>query len=446
MFKENLDKLLADFTTKLYELIETELNNTIESLNNIIDSSFQFRDDFKMLLINMLNNFEIKINKISELIKDKKENLSQDLESFEQAIENNFDQIIRSSVDSVAALNNPIDKAMKNYYQAITKSDKVHINNFWFIKNISRINEEATNLIKVSKSDLVFILPKLENHLDLEQFKKISSNVRIKLASSEPHTNSFVKKFKELKGLEYRTLKNESIVIMKGDDNYLIIGIIQEDKGSMSNVIGFGSNYKPIIQLIDIIVKSTWNLASSDLHETPKSIGMIAKPISSIEVSPPKPLKPMGATPFQSTTSSQGRIEIQKSKISQATKPLPKEKAEEQPIPIQSSEKVTEFSQKLQKQVSFTSKAIPKAGDETGFIINNAFNTLVQKLGNFRGYQFSQELQKVSDLVLEKRGFSVTLHKLRSLILKFKEHETLLNQNDINEIIQNIEEWKKHLL
>jgi hypothetical protein len=173
---------------------------------------------------------------------------------------------------------------------------------------------------------------------------------------------------------------------------------------------------------------------------------MISKPAISTEVSQPKPLKPIGATTFQTTSNSQGRIDLQKSKISQSIKPHPKEKTEEQTIPIQSSEEVKEFSQKLQQQVDFTSKATPKEGDETGFIINNTFNTLVQKLGNLKGFQFSQELQKVSDLVLEKRGFSVTLHKLRSLILKFKDQRNNLSHNDISEIIQNIEEWKKHLL
>ena len=206
-FKENLDKLVEQFTNKLYQLIEIEFKNTIESLTNIINSTFRFRDDFKMLLVNMLNNYEIKINEISEFIKEKKENLSKDLESFEKAIENNFDQIIRNSVDSVAALNNPIDKLMKGYYLTITKSDATHVNDFWIIKNESRVNEEIVNLLGNSKNELILILPKLENHLDLEQFNKISSTLKIKLASSDAHTNSYVKNLFHKRKADYSCLK-----------------------------------------------------------------------------------------------------------------------------------------------------------------------------------------------------------------------------------------------
>ena len=260
-FKENLDKIGEEFTEKLHQLIEIEFNNTIESLNNIIDSTFRFRDDFKMLLINILNNFEIKINNVSELIKQKKENLLEDLESFEKAIENNFDQIIRNSVDSVAALNNPIDKIMKGYYQTITKSDTIQINDFWVVRNEFHINEEIMNLIKNTKNELTLILPKLENHLDLEQFNKVSSTLKIKLVSSEAHTNSYVKKFKEIKALEYRTLKNDTVIIMKGDDNHIVIGIIETSKNPLNNFIGFGSNYKPLIKLIEPLIQTTWNTA-----------------------------------------------------------------------------------------------------------------------------------------------------------------------------------------
>ena len=64
VFKENFNKFLGDFTANLHKLIEEEFNNTIESLNNIIDSTFQFRNDFQMVLLNMLNSYETKINTI----------------------------------------------------------------------------------------------------------------------------------------------------------------------------------------------------------------------------------------------------------------------------------------------------------------------------------------------------------------------------------------------
>ena len=70
---------------------------------------------------------------------------------------------------------------------------------------------------------------------------------------------------------------------------------------------------------------------------------------------------------------------------------------------------------------------------------------LIQKLHSLKGEEFSSELQKVADLVLEKKGFSVTLHKLRSIINQYRFNDLLLEEKDIKQIIENIESWKKKL-
>ena len=57
-----------------------------------------------------------------------------------------------------------------------------------------------------------------------------------------------------------------------------------------------------------------------------------------------------------------------------------------------------------------------------------------------------ESVQKIADLILETKGFSVTLHKLRSTINKYKEKMNLLTPDDVRIIITNIEEWKKHIL
>ncbi|MHA2290454.1 MAG: hypothetical protein ACXABG_16835, partial [Promethearchaeota archaeon] len=72
IFKENFNKFLGDFTANLHKLLDDELKNTIEAHSKIIDSTFQFRNDFQMVLLNMLNSYEKKINTIIELIKLKR--------------------------------------------------------------------------------------------------------------------------------------------------------------------------------------------------------------------------------------------------------------------------------------------------------------------------------------------------------------------------------------
>ncbi|MBA7634571.1 hypothetical protein ES703_42157 [subsurface metagenome] len=433
VFQENFEKILEDFTVNLHKLIEDEFDNTIESLKNIIDSTFQFRDDFQMLLLNLLNSYESKINKTIEMVKKKRNSLSSDLKDFENVIIDSFNAIISSSVDSVAALNNPINKAMVSYYKIITSSEMAKVDNFWHINSVSRVNEEILSKITHAKENLLLVVPKLEDHLSIEEFKDIPGTLKIKIASSEAHTNSNVKKFKEIKNLEYRTLKNESVIIIKSDDNYVLMGIIQKNsQDSLKDFVGFATDYAPLIKLILSVINTVWDKASSSLHETPRSLGIMAtlrETTTSKTVGPTKPITPSSLTASQKKTSIAQTQDI----VTELTQKI--------------QDKVKETTQqKALKQAPIASKQIPKAGDDVGMLIDNAFKSLVQRLQNLNGEEFSTELENIAELILEKKGFSVILHKLRSKINQYKTHLGHLSEVDIKHIVESIEEWKKHLI
>jgi len=286
IFKQHAEDLIKNFTNRLHELIETEFASTRESLDNIMKSIFQFRDDFKMLLVNTVNNQEQKLNNIIDMIKTKNGGLSQDLEQFEKLILDNFEIVIKNSVDSVAALNNPIDKVMKNYFQSYVSPEKIQLSDLWIINSVSRVNENIINWITKSNHELILILPKLEPYLSIDSFKAINGNIKIRIASSEAHTNSIAKNLKSIKNLEYRMLKNEDIIILKGDDNYLLIGVLSlNTQDPLNDFIGFATNHRPYLNLLEPFVQSIWEKGSTELYQAPQSLSTkTGKP------TPPKPL------------------------------------------------------------------------------------------------------------------------------------------------------------
>jgi len=439
VFKENFNKFLGDFTANLHKLIEEEFENTIESLNNIIDSTFQFRNDFQMVLLNMLNSYEKKINTIIELIKLKRNNLDDDLKNFENVILDNFKEIIYNSVDSVAALNNPINTALESYLKSATPSED---NDFWQTRSISRVNEEIMLRISQSKQRLMIIVPKLEDHIALDDFKNISKSLKIDIASSEPHTNSHVKNLKELKNLEYRTLRNDNVIICKSDDTHLLIGIIKGDpQNSLQDFIGFVTSNKALIKLFFFVVNAVWDTASASLHETPRSLGIsspkevkVTNPVTSAHFKTPqtKPTTPLTEQP--ATTSPKISYEPKK------------------------TEKITDITEKFQNKIEIPSKKVDttpaptktkeaiKTNEDAAILIKNAFGVLIQKLHKLNGEEFSKEMESIVDLILEKKGFSVTLHKIRSKINQYKTHLRRLSEVDISHIIESIEEWENHIL
>ncbi|KKK44221.1 MAG: hypothetical protein Lokiarch_20150 [Candidatus Lokiarchaeum sp. GC14_75] len=431
IFTEKLDLLLEDFSNTLYDTVEKEFEGTKKPVDNLINTGIQNRDDFKLILLNMLNNFETKMNKIYEIIKENRETLSNKMKNLELKITGNLNEIVQNSVEEVSNLNKPVENLMKGFYSEM-KVLNSKIPDIWFISSQIKLKEEIQKSISTSKEDLILIVPHLDNFITVDQFEKLPKSLKLKVVSSEPHTNSSVKKFTSITNLAYRTLENNKFIALRGDKTNFVIGVILQDaKDSLYDFIGIGSNSKEIIEVMDPILSDTWKNAFSDtFYATQKAQ---AKTVTSRNLESSKSIKAKTIDEIHPVKEVQVNIR----------------KVEEKKIAVisaknlsESPAKIKNITQELREKITFTASPIEKKGDKDGLLIVSNFNTLIQNLNNLKGEYFSRELQKIADLVLERRGFSVTLHKLRSLINKYRYNEGLLEAEDKKEIIENIEEWK----
>ena len=450
IFNEKLDTLVKDFSKRLHETVEQEFDKATKPMVNLINSTFQYRDDFKLILLNMLNNFETKMNSTYELLKNNNESISKEKEKLEINIIESMNAVIQSSIDEVFKLNKPIENLMKAYHQEVSSSDKSLITNIWTVISLIKINEEIQKAVSTSQNDLLIVVPHLENHIAVEQFENVSRSLKIKIVSSEPHTNSTVKKFNSITNITFKTLENEDLIVIKGDNNFITIGLIQKDrKDQLNDFIGIGSNFKPFIELLDPLIKNIWEESYSDsfyASQKSKTSTIPSKSIREANSGTIKGIKPITNPKIQKTSAPQI------STIDQKENQVPSEKISHTiPLNQKATNQITEIKKKLQEKIKFATKPTPKPekttkeGDNTSILINAAFDSLIQKLHNLKGEEFSTELQKIADLVLEKKGFSVTLHKLRSIINQYRFNDLLLEEKDIKEIIENIETWKEKL-
>ncbi len=456
LFKEKFDNMVSDFTNNLNDLIEKEFKEISKPVDNITDMIFQYRNDFKMLLLNMLTNFETSMNKIHDLLKENNDNLSAAINDVENNIAKNLNIILQNSINEISGLNKPIENVMKSYLQEIRTTKKQFSTNVWTISSVIRINEAIQNLLSNSKEGITIIIPHIENHIAFEQFDSISKNLKIKIAASEAHTNSIVKSFKNIKNILYRNYQNENLVILKGDQNTLFLGIIQESKDPLYDFIGIGSNFKPLIALVEPLINDIWENSYSDTFHgaqaaksefsktTPTKTITTAKPIIKTDVQSKKIAKEPDKRKIQEIKT-QPRVPSQIQEIPKNDKRGFKGKQEGSTKTITPKPQISDLKQKLKEKIEFVTEAQPKADDDAAIEINNAFSNLISKLDNLKGDVFGKELQDIADLILEKKGFSVTLHKVRSIINKFKEKLSLLDANDKREIMDNIQDWKKKL-
>ena len=431
LFTEKLDLLLKDFSKTLYDTFEKEFEGTKKPVENLINTGIQNRDDFKLILLSMLNNFETKMNKIYEIIKENRDTLSNKMENLELKTAGNLNEIVQNSVEEVSNLNKPVEDLMRSFYNEM-KVFNSKIPDIWFINSQIKLNEEIQKSISTTKEDLILIVPHLDSFITIDQIEKLPKSLRLKIVSSEPHTNSSVKKFDSITNISYRTLENNKLIALRGDKSQIVIGIILQDaKDELCDFIGIGSNSKEIIEVMDSILSDIWKNAFSDtFYATQKAQ---AKTVSSRKL--------------ESSISTQ-------TKTADKIQPVKKEpvktlKVEEKKIPVisakdisESPAKIKDIAQELREKITFAGSSPKKKGDKDGLLIVSNFEVLIQNLNTLKGEDFSRELQKIADLALERRGFSVTLHKLRSLINKYKYGNDLLEEDDKKDIIENIEEWK----
>ncbi len=439
VFKDEIQRFLKEFISTTDKLIKKEFQDFEESINNkvtepitnLLESAIQSGNDLNLLFLTALSNIEKSMNQIQKIIKEDQENLSRDLKKLENSILENTNEIVKDSMNQVSGLSAPIENIMRLFLEKNLLSYKRGIDNVWLINTHVKINEEIVNLLSNSKENLIIIVPKIENYLNLDQLQNIPKDLKVKIVSSDPHTNSVVKSFKTMSNLEYRTLKNENIVALSGDDNHINISVLNtESKDVLNNIVGIGSNYKPLISVLSRIINAIWIAAEPDYSRPIKEV----KPIPS----PVKKQLPPETIPSSTPVKEQIKTEIQQVT---AIKEPHMSVTENRTV---SQEKVEPAIQP-QTSSDFTSKINPNAGDQAGMIINTAFNMLISKLNVITGEAFSNELQDISDIILERKGFSVTLHSVRSMINKYKELETLLNEKEKMEIFEAIEDWKQRL-
>ena len=457
VFKEQLNQMLQDFSSNLSELIREEfekfedpLNKIIvEPISEIIDNIFKFQNEFKILYLNVINDFEIKINNIQQFIIKNKLNLENGLKNLQDVILENLNEIINDSIEEFSGLSKPIENIMKSFFEKMVSSDRMRIDNIWGIKSKIKIGGEIANVLSRSIDEIMLFIPKIEGFLNIEQFKNLVKNVKVKIVSSEHHTNSLVRKFKEIPNIEFRTFKNDNVIALKGDDNYIGINIIQTDsKDPLNNVIGIASNYGPFIKLLNPIFKSIWAAAEPDfdtpaIHNAKPTIPPTKSSVS-IKTQPtihkptiPQKIPSISTVKQQIFTEIEQKIPVQDNKFTLPMQPTQKSSAEAN---------ITEPSIKPQKIGNYISKFYPKAGDQAGMKVNMAFNDLIQKFNVLIGEDFSRELQKVADIILEFKGFSIILHDIRRVINKYKNIDTPLGDNDKDDIFETIESWKQRLL
>ncbi len=159
--KTKIDQLIEEFTSKLNDIIDDVFNEHGKPINDITNVALQGRNDYKLLFLSGMSNFEVKLKNIHDSIKFNKSNFDKGLKNLGNAIMENIKTNIQNSIDQISSLNTPIENGIKQSFQKI-KEKKPELNNLWLINSKTKLKEEILSIIGNSKIDLQVVVPKLE--------------------------------------------------------------------------------------------------------------------------------------------------------------------------------------------------------------------------------------------------------------------------------------------
>lgn len=435
IFKTELDDLVETFIESITASVREEFEKT--SFKPIINQVLQSKDEYKMLLQDLINNFESNFNELSKKIKKKQEGFKPHLEELKEKIIQRSNQIIQNSVKQVIDLNKPILEVISDCRELIYDRENLLIDDVWTLNTISQMKEELLYAINNSEDDLMVIIPNLKEYASVDLFKNLTDEIMIYIASSDHFVNSKVKQLMELDNVKFKKYDKTNFIGVRSDKDFIAYGFIDEkEEDKLNDFIGIGTNNKKVFESLSQTLNKVWSAAEKDKGKPSFEEKKEEKP-SLKSVEPPKPQK------------KQQKDEVVSS-VRDRVKELDstgKKGREGQKVPDRPPEpKQREASESIEgPSKEYVSNISPSEDDKVGNMINEAFNEILKNLNELTGIQFAQKMEQVADLVLEQHGFSVSLHHIRRYINKFEKQGAPLSNDQKEEILENFEEWKKKL-
>jgi hypothetical protein len=146
VFKTELDEAINTFLVSINDLIKEEFNKF--SLDPYINTIIRNKNDFKTILLDLIYNFEKKLSDISNLVKQKNENLNPNLENLQNTIFEKIANIVNSSIDQISNLNKPVINVLSDYMESIYEPEILKTKELWVIHSATRINEEINRILR----------------------------------------------------------------------------------------------------------------------------------------------------------------------------------------------------------------------------------------------------------------------------------------------------------
>ena len=275
---------------ELNNIVTNEFSEIREIIGDKISDVLKDRFEQKSVYLGILNLFKTEIDKLHKLILLKKNNLDLDLKSLKRFISSKmaetFQNLVKKSSGTIEIMENFFVNILKDYYG----QNKFILDKFWSINSKAKIREEITNLLVNSMDFVIIIVPEINDYINIQNLENLPQELKITIISSESHKSNIVREITKKDNIEFLKLKNNNIIGLNGDDSYIVFGVSQNSESTaLNDIVGFGTDYKPIINLFKPIFSRKLEAAKPpkevQIISELQSIALNSKSVEPLEIS-----------------------------------------------------------------------------------------------------------------------------------------------------------------
>ncbi|MFX1417568.1 MAG: hypothetical protein ACFE9N_01475 [Promethearchaeota archaeon] len=131
---------------------------------------------------------------------------------------------------------------------------------FLILEDIEKWKKDYLKVEKKERKPEQEVVEELQTKINSKESKANGLNVTI--ISSDPHENQYARAIIKKGNIEYKYLRSNNIIAIKGDENYLVFGVHQKSNNKTNfEISGFFTSYEPLIEVISPIITENRNKA-----------------------------------------------------------------------------------------------------------------------------------------------------------------------------------------
>ncbi|TFF93880.1 MAG: hypothetical protein EU544_05240 [Promethearchaeota archaeon] len=224
----------------------------------------------------MFKNELVKIDTLVHKSNETLQNVSQQLQKqIAKHLMESYEELITNYEGNIDSIVNVLEKAWKT----LSNEEKIRREELFPVLNLHKLQEILGHLISGPYEELLVITPQIPELIPLEKLESLSKEMTLKIASTELHTNSLVKKLLQNEHIEYKRRQKDDFIGILADNTFLVMAYYEKDsKYPLRNIIGYATDHPPFIKLFENELRNKWTFARyEDRKEIEYNLNLIVE-------------------------------------------------------------------------------------------------------------------------------------------------------------------------